>query len=284
MNSDCSALDNFWRSLSNLTVDFPAAPNGAPCQQTAEFWAASQASPLRRVVFHGLTSLEDYCSKPGYSSGGFIADSEFTGRPVVNGSQQQFLVRNSTLDGWSNDVWNQVFSGDEGAPAQDFGSGGQYTTLAASPVSADAPFLRVDASGGYSVFVPAARHHSVGPSWAGGQEAGRSVGTGDFFIARPGDPATAINAALARGQDLLLTPGVYHLSQSIEVTRPTRARCRTCSSASAARPPGRPLPASRSTAPRSSWTTSGPGGPTTETGSAGPATSATPGSTSPGLT
>jgi hypothetical protein len=219
-NSDCTALDNFWRSLSNLTVDFPAAPNGAPCQQTAEFWAASQASPLRRVVFNGLTSLEDYCSKPGYSSGGFIADSEFSGRPVVNGSQQQFLVRNSILDGWSNDVWNQVFSGDEGAPAQDFGAGGQYTTLAASPVSVDAPFLRVNASGSYSVFVPAARQHSVGPSWADGQEAGRNVGIGGFFIARPGDPATAINAALARGQDLLLTPGVYQLSQSIEVTRP----------------------------------------------------------------
>jgi hypothetical protein len=219
-DSDCTALDNFWRSLSNLTVNFPAAPSGAPCQQTAEFWAASQASPLRRVIFNGLTSLEDYCSKPGYSSGGFIADSQFSGRPVVNGSQQQFLVRNSTLDGWSNDVWNQVFSGDEGAPAQDFGSGGQYTTLAASPVSVDAPFLRVNASGGYSVFVPAARQHSVGPSWAGGQEPGRSVGIQGFFIARPGDPATAINAALARGQDLLLTPGVYHLSQSIEITRP----------------------------------------------------------------
>jgi hypothetical protein len=218
--SHCTALDNFWRSLSNLTINFPTPPSGAPCRHTAEFWATSQASPVRRVEFNGLTSLEDYCSTPSYSSGGFIADSKFSGRPVLSGTQQQFLVRNSTLDGWSNGVWNQVFSGDVGAPAQNFGAGGQYTTLAASPVTAEEPFLRVDSSGSYSVFVPAVQHGSVGPSWASGPTPGTAIGIGRFFIATPGDPATVINAALARGQDLILTPGVYHLHQTIEVTRP----------------------------------------------------------------
>jgi hypothetical protein len=218
--SNCTALDNFWRSLSNLTINVPAPPNGAPCQQTAEFWAASQASPVRRVRFNGFTSLEDYCSKPGYASGGFIADSTFSGRPVLNGSQQQFLVRNSTLDGWSNGVWNQVFSGDVGAPAQNFGAGGQYTTVAASPVTEEAPFLQVDSGRNYSVFVPAVRHGSVGPSWASGSEPGTAIAIRRFFIAAPGDPARVINAALRQGQDLILTPGVYHLNQSIEVTRP----------------------------------------------------------------
>ena len=113
---------------------------------------------MRRVEFNGFTSLVDYCSKPGYASGGFIADSEFSGPPVLNGSQQQFLVRNSTLDGWSNSVWNQVFSGDVGAPVQKFGAGAQYTTVAASPVTEEAPFLQVDSGGNYSVFVPAVRH------------------------------------------------------------------------------------------------------------------------------
>jgi hypothetical protein len=139
---------------------------------------------------------------------------------VLSGSQQQFLVRNSTLDGWSNGLWNQVFSGDVGAPAQNFGSGGQYTTLAASPVTAEEPFLRVDSSGNYSVFVPAVQRGSVGPSWASGPTPGRAVGIRRFFIATPGDPVPVINAALARGQDLILTPGVYHLHQTIEITRP----------------------------------------------------------------
>ncbi len=217
--SNCTALDNFWRSLSNLTIDVPTPPSGAPCQQTAEFWATSQASPVRRVEFNGFTSLEDYCTKPSYASGGFIADSTFSGHSVLSGSQQQFLVRNSTLDGWSNGLWNQVFSGDVGAPAQDFGSGGQYTTLAASPVSEEEPFLQVDSSGNDSVFVPAVQHDSVGPSWASGPTPGTAIGIRRFFIATPSDPVPVINAALARGQDLILTPGVYHLHQSIDVTR-----------------------------------------------------------------
>ena len=74
---------------------------------------------MRRVnITGGNLSLMDYCSAgPQYASGGFIADSSFTGGTVINGSQQQFLVRNTNLDGWSNGVWNQVFSGDPGAPA-----------------------------------------------------------------------------------------------------------------------------------------------------------------------
>jgi hypothetical protein len=218
--SNCTALDNSWRSLSNLTINFPAARGGAPCPRTAEFWATSQASPVRRVEVNGFTSLMDYCSKPGYSSGGFIADSKFSGPPVLNGSQQQFLVRNSILDGWSNSVWNQVFSGDVGAPAQKFGSGAQYTTLAASPVTEEAPFLEVDSGGNYRVFVPAVQRGSVGPSWASGSTPGTTIPIQRFFTATPGDSVAVINAALARGQDLILTPGVYNLSQSIEITRP----------------------------------------------------------------
>ena len=218
--SNCTALNNFWRSLSNLTINLPAAPSGAPCRRTAEFWAASEGSPVRRVEVNGLTALADYCSKPGYSSGGFIADSNLSARPVLNGSQQQFLIRNSTLGGWSNSVWNQVFSGDVGAPAQRFGSGTQYTTLAASPVTEEAPFLQAGSGGSYSVFVPAVRRSSVGPSWAGGRTPGTAIPIQRFFIATAADPAAAINAALARGQDLILTPGVYRLDQTIEVTHP----------------------------------------------------------------
>ena len=44
---------------------------------------------------------------------------------MINGSQQQFIVRNSNLDGWTNGVWNQVFSGDIGAPPQSFPADGR---------------------------------------------------------------------------------------------------------------------------------------------------------------
>ncbi|HUC57449.1 MAG TPA: sialidase, partial [Streptosporangiaceae bacterium] len=72
----------------------------------------------------------------------------------------------------------------------------------------------------YSVFVPAAQRGSVGPSWATGPTPGTDLPIQRFFIATPSDPARVINAALARGQDLILTPGVYNLHQSIDVTRP----------------------------------------------------------------
>jgi hypothetical protein len=146
---------------------------------------------MRRVdITGGNLSLMDYCSAgPQYASGGFIADSAFSGGTVINGSQQQFVVRNSNLDGWSNGVWNQVFSGEEGAPAQSFsatsglaGGTAPYATLASSPVTQEEPFLYADSAGGYRVFVPAVQHNSVGPDWAGGTAPERD----DLRPAQPG--------------------------------------------------------------------------------------------------
>jgi len=183
---------------------------------------------MRRVDVNGGMSLMDYCSAgPQYASGGFIADSAFTGGTIVNGSQQQFVVRNSDLDGWSNGVWNQVFSGDVGAPAQSFSAtsglaGGTepYTTLATSPQTQEEPYLQTDAAGRYSVFVPALRHNSVGTTWSAGATPGASVPIRKFFIASPGTPVLAIDVALALGQNLILTPGVYDLKAPILVSRP----------------------------------------------------------------
>ena len=107
------------------------------CFANEDVWAASQASPMRDVVINGNVTLMDYCDgSPDYASGGFIADSDLNGT-VTNGSQQQYYTRNTDIGSWSNAVWNQVFSGDPGAPAQSFAansgdSGGpnSYTTLA----------------------------------------------------------------------------------------------------------------------------------------------------------
>ncbi|HEU5227134.1 MAG TPA: hypothetical protein VFU49_04925 [Ktedonobacteraceae bacterium] len=166
----------------------------------------------------------DFCSPPSFASGGFIADSEFDGNTVLNGSQQQWIVRNSQLDGWTNGVWNQVFSGVVGAPAQCFPSqascGGPYTTLASSPVTQEEPFLYMDARGRFNVFVPSVQHNSVGTTWANGATPGSSVSIKRFFIAQPTDSVERINDALASGRDLILTPGIYHLNRSIEVTHP----------------------------------------------------------------
>ena len=215
----CIALNNFWRSMSNLTINVNTPDFGC---YSGQFWAVSQAAPLRRVHVKGQTTLMDYCTQPAYASGGFIADSRFD-QVVISGSQQQFFTRNSSLNGWSNGVWNQVFSGTEGAPAECFPAsaacGGPYTTVDTTSVSREKPYLYIDSSGAYRVFVPAAATDTRGVSWADGPTPGRSIPLTDVFVARPSDSAQAINRELARGRHLLLTPGVYHLDQTIRIKR-----------------------------------------------------------------
>jgi len=207
--------------LSNLTINVTTPGFGC---YSGEFWPVSQASPMRRVDVNGFTTLMDYCTPPSFASGGFIADSSFNGSTIVNGSQQQWLTRNSSIDGWTNGVWNQVFSGVIGAPPQCFPAhapcGGPYTTLATSPVTREAPYLYVDASGNENVFVPSAQTNSSGTTWASGATPGVPIPIDQFYVAKPGDSASTINNALHSGRNLLLTPGVYRLDQPIAVTRP----------------------------------------------------------------
>ena len=171
----CFALNSFWRSLSNLTVNVSGGTTD--CRKTGMFWAASQASPMRRVNINGNLTLMDYCTNgPQWASGGFIADSKTD--TVTNGSQQQYLVRNSSIGTWSNGVWNQVFAGVQGAPATNFSLPhtnpdgtvvpGTYTTLPTNPASREKPYLYIDASGNYNVFVPSAATNSSGTTWASG--------------------------------------------------------------------------------------------------------------------
>jgi hypothetical protein len=215
-NTNCLALVNFWRSMSNLTLNVTTINRGC---HSGEFWAVSQAAPMRRVHINGFTTLMDYCSNPAFASGGFIADSEFAKSVVVNGSQQQWITRNSKVDSWTNAVWNQVFSGVIGAPAQSFPHP-TFTTLATSPVTREAPYLYLDAAGGYNVFVPSVQYNTAGTTWGSGQTPGTPIPIDRFFVAKPTDSGATINAQLHRGQNLILTPGVYNLAQPIEVTRP----------------------------------------------------------------
>jgi hypothetical protein len=213
---NCVALVNFWRSLENMTIDVAGQHD---CNTSAEMWAVSQAAPVRRVNVHGFTTFMDYCTPPSFASGGFAADSKFSDSVVLNGSQQQFLVRNSDVDFWTNGVWNQVFAGVVGAPPQSFPSP-PYTTLATNPESREAPYLTVDANDAWSVFVPDVQTNGLGTTWASGPTAGHSIPISGFFVAKPSDSVQEINNALAQGKNLILTPGVYPVGETIRVKRP----------------------------------------------------------------
>ena len=242
----CFALNNFWRTLSNLTINVRPVPNAAEptdwfaCEAGLPFntWAVSQAGvdatraaervrghpadvPLRRLpraarlrqrrVHRRLTTRRrDQCAPTA------VADPH------------------SEIDFWSNAVWNQVFTGVVGAP-DDAGYAGcappapvqpsdpnicvPYTTLDTTPVSREKPYLFVDEQGGYNVRVPSAQRDSRGISWADGLTPGRTIPISDFFIADPGDSVQTINNQLAQGKHLILTPGTYNVANSIDVKR-----------------------------------------------------------------
>ncbi|MFJ3089475.1 RICIN domain-containing protein [Streptomyces sp. NPDC086838] len=198
-----NATQNFWRDAENLSV----TPNGG-----SDRWAVSQAAPYRRMHVRGNLKLDD----GGWSSGGFISDSKIDGQ-IQSGSQQQFLTKNTKMGSWSGSNWNMVFVGDQGAPAQSFPT---YTTVASAPVNREKPFLYVDDAGAWKVFVPAAQTNASATTWSGKTQAGSSLPLDDFYIAKPGASAADMNAALAAGKNLLVTPGVYHLNQTLNVTRP----------------------------------------------------------------
>lgn len=214
----CFALNNFWRALANLTIQVNGFGQDG-CTASSNFWAVSQAVSMRKVeTVGGNLSLMDYCTGPSFASGGFIADSK--AGVLINGSQQQWLTRNSEVGEWTNAVWNQVFAGVIGAPDDSTFPDPPYTTIENTPVSREKPFLYMDGDGEMMVRISDAQFNSRGVTWAEGFAPGRSVPLDDFHIAYPGDSVLTINNALARGKNLLLTPGMYDIAQSIDIKRP----------------------------------------------------------------
>ncbi len=221
---DGNMLQNFWRSQENLSV----IPIGGLANGTLD-WGVSQGASLRRMNIRGSLAYVNSGSigntNPcAEASGGFSADIAVSGNTNPC-SQQQWFTRNSSLNGWTGFVWNFVFSGVLGAPPQSYPGGGtglvNVTNVANTPASREKPFLYVDGSGNYFVFSPGLQTNSKGTSWSGG---GLGVGTSlplsSFFIAQPSNTVAEINSALASGESLILTPGVYQYSQPIVITNP----------------------------------------------------------------
>jgi hypothetical protein len=202
-----NSTQNFWRGIENFSVTPPGG---------GMMWAVSQAAPMRRMhVRNNNLALHFY---GGWASGGWLADSKVD-FDIGSGSQQQWMSRNSQWGSWSGNLWNMVFMGiANNLP------GGTWPTSAntfidSTPVVREKPFLYLNGNN-YEVFVPALRTNSKGLSWANGQSAGSSLPISQFYIARAGvDNATTINAALNQGKNLLLTPGIYPLAESIKVNR-----------------------------------------------------------------
>jgi len=209
------ALDTFWRSLENLRIN-PIQADEVP--HTLR-WNTSQACPLRRLDISGNLDLAG-----GVAGGNLMANSRVAGvvtagfdwvtDPAQLPGQFYYDFHDSRIGGFRGHWINYVFSGVAGAPAGGF-KPGDVTVVPATPVVRDAPFLYVD-HGVFKVLVPEAKTRVRDIHWQGGQ----SLALERFFIARPTDSAATLNAQLRQGRNLILTPGVYKVTEPLHVVRP----------------------------------------------------------------
>lgn len=199
-----SVLTNFWRAVENLTI--------VPSDSTV-IWGVSQAAPMRRVHIKGNLQLFD----KGYASGGFLADSKIDGT-VTSGPQQQWLSRNTSWGKWVGGNWNMMFIGVPESPAGNWPEK-PYTTIKETPFVREKPFLAYDKKG-FNVIMPSPKSNSTGPGWTNLTKEEKSLNIKSFYIAKPGtDNSETINAALKKGKNLIITPGIYSLDKPLKVTR-----------------------------------------------------------------
>jgi hypothetical protein len=212
VHSDAAARNNnatttFWRAAENFSV--------SPTNGTMQ-WAVSQAAPFRRMHVKGDIVLHQ---NGGWASGGWMSDDLIDGN-VAAGLQQQWISRNTEWHSWTGSNWNMVFVGVPNPPEGEWPDP-PYTKIPQTPIIREKPFLQIDSSGNYSVYVPALRTDSSGITWHSGSTPGTSIPLQDFYLAHPNrDNAATINAQLAKGKNLLFTPGTYELTDAIHITHP----------------------------------------------------------------
>ena len=179
-----NALDNFWRGVENVELGH---------DQTNVMWHVSQAAPMRRTRVVGDITLGT-----GWSSGGYMANSEVTGT-IWAGSQQQWFNRNVSMGDFHRGAWNFVFVGCEGAvPGSHCGTyGGQVpaTTIEQTPIIAEKPYITID-NDKYLLNIPKYKTNKQGHDF---DDTSSSVLI-DFeavYVASDKDSASTINAKLS---------------------------------------------------------------------------------------
>ena len=198
---------SFWRGVEGFSV----TPTGGN-----EVWAVSQADPFRRMHVKGTMLI---CNSG--ASGGFISDSKIDGT-ITSGCAQQFYIRNTILNGINaGGNWNFMVQGCDNPPAEGWPDEWpkccrQNAAGARETVPGVRQQLQI-----YSVFVPALRTNSQGTTWYNATPAGELMPIDQFYIALAStDNATTINAALAQGKNLILTPGIYVVNNTNRTRRP----------------------------------------------------------------
>ena len=202
--------------MSNLSIN--VAGKVGTCQY-GEFWAASQAAPMRRVDVNGSVTLMDYCS-------GCVERERRVHRRLAaleqrlsTAPQQQYLVRNSSVGGWIERGLESGLRRRAGRAAAVVPEPAVHHSRHDPGVTREAvPLRRLGQALQRLRPRRAAQLVRARPGQTG-QTPGHSLPIESFFIARPTDSAQTINAALVQGKNLIFTPGIYNIDRTIEVKR-----------------------------------------------------------------
>ena len=226
-----SGLNTFWRSVENIATK----------PREGMTWAVSQAAPLRRMHIMGDLNLFD---ADAWLSGGLGGNLLVEGR-VNFGSQQQWIMRNARFEkGAVGGAWSLVFVGCSGGVPDatiSLSEPGPAVSVEEYPrVRMEKPYIvakeripqpqqTADRLNAYEfeLRVPKVMfgNDAIGPHFEEDNDEIR-----DFRKVKLGIPSTnldsakaaienhsALQKALDQGKDLVLSPGIYPLSSSLEV-------------------------------------------------------------------
>jgi hypothetical protein len=219
-------LIQFWRGAENLA-------NKPKSGQMV--WSVSQAAPLRRMIVDGDLLLGTAADTQG--SGGYVSGVRLTGRLNMT-MQQQWITRNCEIGERGVSFFqdpprsvNFVYVGTTGAPhptkactnsgANPVSPSPQQLVADTAPVSVEKPYITIDeATGKYSLVTPRAKTETRGVQWAASSAADAYVdGFEAVFVATNATAVAVINAKLAQGLHVILTPGIYLLPEPIRIGR-----------------------------------------------------------------
>merc|ERR1719424_285143 len=241
VSPELGSLQNFWRSAENFQTG--AHPTYSLNGKGGMLWTVSQAAPLRRAIVDGNMYLwylrippegvsasdprypfQGACLEyPGwvekgiqdpfgdFASGGFMANVSATG-VVSLGSQQQYCLRNCSVSEYQKGSWSVVFIGCESS-GSDPGEA-VYTEITSTKMVAEKPFV-IKEGGQFRLVVPEGKNARRGVDYSVDESEVRCFS--NVFVANPSVKAADINRKLQAGRDVVFTPGVYELSETIQV-------------------------------------------------------------------
>ena len=189
--------------------DRSTSPAWHGCRASGDFWAVSQAAPMRRVnITGGNLTLMDYCTAgPQYASGGFIADSQdrlrhqrLAAAVPRAGQQHRRLVERRLEPGLLRRRGRARRSRSRHAvqPAAVHDPGRRARSRGRSRSSTSTP------AGSTTSSCPALRTNSSGTTWGSGPTAGTSMPIEQFYVAKPTDDARRSTTRSPAGRTCML--------------------------------------------------------------------------------